>query len=350
MKINASPLLFLLFCLFYLSSLGQEIPEYTVRKITSELTIDGELNEMAWALADSTSSFVILAENPASPTTITWSKVLWDDENMYIAFYCEDANIKSTYNHRDDPLYLEDAVEVYIDPDGDGLNYLEIELNPLNTIFDLWLDKPWDQGGQGTSGWNMPGISTAVKVIGTLNNETGIDTAWTCEMAMPFAEMSFVAESMDYPPDIDDQWRFNLYRFDRFIPANPDFEATGWSQTGGGQHVPDKFGKIVFAGSDAPSSITESIKTWNDLVVEQNYPNPFNSLTQIKYAISKPELVQLKIVDMQGRLVYSQSEKHNEPGTYSFTVEANSIKPGVYFYSVQCGDYTSEVRKIIKRK
>ena len=37
----------------------------------------------------------------------------------------------------------------------------------------------------------------------------------------------------------------------------------------------------------------------------QNFPNPFNPSTRIKYQISKPGLVTLKVYDMSGREVAS---------------------------------------------
>ena len=179
--------------------------------------------------------------------------MLWDEDCLYVGIYCQDRNIWATYDQRDDRLYQEDVIEVYIDQDGDGQNYIEIEVNPINAIFDLWLTRPYSSGGQGHSAWNMDGLITAVSVQGSVADTSDVDTAWVCEMAMPFSEMEFAAESISHPPSTGDAWRFNLFRFDRGRTNDPNREETGWNQTGGGQHVPERFGKIIFGGENSVS-------------------------------------------------------------------------------------------------
>ncbi len=233
-----------------LPAYAQDVEHYKVAKVSNELVIDGLLDEEAWVNAESTTNFVILGNNEEAARTVTWAKMLWDTNYLYVAFYSEDRELWAEYVDRDDPLYKEDVVEVYIDPDGDGENYLEIEVNPDNTIFDLWLTKPRKQGGEGMVDWTMGGLKTACTYSGTLNDNSDQDTSWICEMALPFEAMEFSADSANFPPLPDDMWRFNLYRFDRAFNKDPEGEASGWSQTSGGQHEPDKFGEIVFAELD----------------------------------------------------------------------------------------------------
>ncbi len=45
---------------------------------------------------------------------------------------------------RDAIIYKDNDFEVFIDPDGDGLNYYELEINALGTIMDLFLKKPYN--------------------------------------------------------------------------------------------------------------------------------------------------------------------------------------------------------------
>lgn len=221
---------------------------YLVGRANHPINIDGQLSESAWENAPKTEAFVRLGPVEESAASTTWAKMLWDDDYLYVAFYCEDRKLWATYQAQDDPLYEEDVVEIYIDPDGDGENYLEIEVNPLNTIFDLWLTKPRKQGGQAYKDWTMEGLKTAISMSGNLNDHSSPDEYWVCEMALPFEAMAFCAESVAMPPKKNDTWRVNLYRFDRASTLDPAREATGWSQTGGGQHVPGKFGKLVFSG------------------------------------------------------------------------------------------------------
>jgi len=67
---------------------------------------------------------------------------MWDD-NIFIS----EQNWKShtagtTLTARDSIIYLDNDFEVFIDPDGDTHNYYELEINALNTVWDLLLVKP----------------------------------------------------------------------------------------------------------------------------------------------------------------------------------------------------------------
>jgi hypothetical protein len=54
-------------------------------------------------------------------------------EELLILFICQDPDPSATKTKRDDHLWEEDVVEVFIDPFGDLDCYFEFEVNPLNT-------------------------------------------------------------------------------------------------------------------------------------------------------------------------------------------------------------------------
>ncbi len=317
---------------------SQHIEQYTVNKINSEISLDGKLDENVWALAEATRDFVILGDNQNTAKSKAWAKILWDDNYLYVAFYCQDDKIWATYEDRDDPLYREDVVEVYIDPDADGKNYLEIEVNPLNTIFDLWLTKPYSSGGAAEIGWTMDGLNTAISADGTISDNADQDTAWICEMAMPFSEMKFAASSMNFPPMAGDKWRFNLYRFDRASTNDPNGEATGWSQTTGGQHEPDRFGVITF--SDASTDIARSDYIPENFELYQNYPNPFNPTTQINFSLTRTGNINMSVYNMTGQHVKTLLDRPLSAGKHSANWDGRdkygrAVANGTYFYRLQ---------------
>jgi len=314
--------------LFSLTSYSQHLEQYTVKKINSEIVIDGILDEDVWAQTLPTINFVILGDNQNAPNTATWAKMLWDENYLYVGFYCQDVHVWATYQDRDDPLYKEDVVEVYIDPDADGKNYLEVEVNPLNTIFDLWLTKPWSEGGQGNTVWTMDGLSTAITVAGTVSNNSDQDTSWICEMALPFSEMQFAANTMNFPPLEGENWRFNMYRFDRSSTSGSNGEATGWSQTSGGQHEPQNFGAIHFGGLG--TSIAQSNNTIHDFILYQNYPNPFNPRTTIEFNAQKTISVSLKIFNAQGQEIDVLFDGVVAAGSHKMNWNASGLPSGIY--------------------
>jgi hypothetical protein len=110
-------------------------------------------------------------------------------------------------------MWSEEVVEAFIDPDGDGRDYLEVEVNPLNAIVDLhigsvspeWVsDKDWD----------IAGLQTAVGVHGTVNDSTDVDTGWSVEMAIPWNAFAPTITGGERP-SVGDRWRLNLYRIER---------------------------------------------------------------------------------------------------------------------------------------
>ena len=57
-------------------------------------------------------------------------RACWSESHLYVGFYCVDADIWGTYAARDDPLYEEEVVEVFLCPSGDLRHYFEIEVSP----------------------------------------------------------------------------------------------------------------------------------------------------------------------------------------------------------------------------
>jgi hypothetical protein len=247
---STSMLLFLVISSYVLS---QPIPEYSILKSSGKMVIDGKLDEPAWQNAPFTSPFVIYSDG-SSPVLQTKAKMLWDANYLYIAFVMTDPDVwAKTKIWTDGPnkcLCREEVAEVFIDPDGDGLNYLEAEINPYGAVMDLWLDKESKKGGTTNLGWSYKGLKIGITVQGTLNDSTDVDTSWICEMAFPFKDIAPTSPSLHFPPKAGESWRLNLYRYDYLrIPANKS-ELSAWSQTDRerGFHAPDRFGKVLFSG------------------------------------------------------------------------------------------------------
>lgn len=226
----------------YISKLPPPPSSYIIYRAPSPPTIDGDLSDPAWRYADTIEDFYLF--NLAKPTYSTKAKLLWDDENLYIAFECQDEDIWATYKKRDEPLWEEEVVEAYIDPSGTGRNYKEFEVNPLGTLIDLNIVEP-KNGNPGNwrelCKWNAEGVRIGVKVYGTLNNRNDKDEKWTVEMAIPLSNFA------PYKPTIGSQWRLQLFRIDRSNTL-PKPEFSSWSPTDT-FHNPARFGRVLFAGS-----------------------------------------------------------------------------------------------------
>ena len=112
--------------------------------------------------------------------------MLWDDDCLYIAAELEEPNVWATLTKHDSVIFQDNDFEVFLDPDGDGHLYAELELNALNTTWDLLLTKPYKDGGRAIDAWEITGLRTAVHVDGTLNDPRDRDRGWSIEIAWPW--------------------------------------------------------------------------------------------------------------------------------------------------------------------
>jgi len=219
------------------------LPTYTVAFAPVPPAIDGEVMESAWSEAWAITSFHCFGPQTGPPTLPTSVKLLWDRQNLYVAFQCTDTDVWSVRRERDTELWEGEVVEIYVDADGDGKNYKEFEVNPLNAVIDLNTAAPKD-GSPGKwepqAKWNSIGWQTAVAVDGTLGNRDDVDRGWSCEMAIPLSDLS------SSPVRKGDRWRVQLLRIERACTLEqPEFSA--WSPTDT-FHRPERFGTLIFAG------------------------------------------------------------------------------------------------------
>lgn len=236
---------------------SQELPKtYNCPRVNETLKIDGRIDEAAWNRAPWTESFVDI-EGSAKPTPRhrTRVKMLWDDEYFYIAAEMVEPHVWATLTKHDSVIFHDNDFEVFIDPNGDTLEYYEFEINALNTGWDLFLDKPYRLGGKASNAWEIPGLRTAVHIDGTLNNPKDIDRGWSVELAFPWKALAEYAHKPT-PPTSGDEWRVNFSRVQwKLIVADgsyskaPNTKEDNWVWSPQGlvnMHVPEKWGRVRF--------------------------------------------------------------------------------------------------------
>lgn len=205
---------------------------YKCKKINHDINIDGIISKKEWNEADSINLCdTVLGTLPRLETSV---KALWSDNYIYFAFSCEDDYIKATMTDYNDRLYEEDVVEVFIDDNMDMKTYIEIEVNPLNTVLHYMINNDLNENVLGFSR-NEKKVISAVK----FDDRT---RKYDVEIAIPFSE--FVTAEHN-PPICGDKWGINFYRIDRGENGYDEYSA--WSPTGRvNYHVPERFGEIVF--------------------------------------------------------------------------------------------------------
>lgn len=231
--------------------------EYTCRRATGPISIDGRLDEAAWRRAPETALFIdIEGDRRPRPRLATRARMLWDDQYFYIAARMEEPHVSATLTKRDSIIFHDNDFEVFIDPDGDRNEYYEIEINALNTVWDLFLPKPYRDGGSARNEWDLAGIKTAVAIDGTLNDPRDRDRGWTVELALPWKGLAEYARRPS-PPHPGDRWRVNFSRVEwryqvvdnqyRKLPGTKE-DNWVWSPQGViDMHRPEHWGFVRFA-------------------------------------------------------------------------------------------------------
>ncbi len=189
---------------------------YVVHYTIDSLIIDGKPEEKAWSETPWTDDFIDI-EGVKIPKYRTRVKMLWDAVYFYFYAELEEPHIWADISKRDAVVFYNNDFEIFIDPDGDTHNYYEFEMNALNTIWDLFLTKPYRDSGLVLNNWDYKGIKTAVHIDGTLNDPSDTDKKWTVEIAIPWKAINETYDDRIIRPD-GQTWRINFSR------VNWDFE------------------------------------------------------------------------------------------------------------------------------
>lgn len=243
---------------------------YICKRAAESLSLDGRLDKPFWAAAAWTDDFVdIEGDLRPRPARRTRVKMLWDADYFYVGAELTDDQIWATLLERDSVIFHDNDFEIFIDPDGDTHQYYELEINALNTVWDLLLIKPYRDGGPAVNGWDIRGLRTAVHIDGVLNDPTADNRMWSVEIAMPWSALRECAAE-GRPPAAGEFWRVNFSRVQwQAVAQNGAYRKvvdpkTGkpypednwvWSPMGLiNMHYPELWGYVVFADNEGPES------------------------------------------------------------------------------------------------
>ncbi len=275
-----------------------ETAHYTCYRTPHRIIVDGDLTKSAWRNAPRSPRFVdMVTGEPAYFDTR--SAALWDDHAFYVAFWVDEPFVEAALTERDSLVFNENDVEIFIDG---GDCYYEFEINALGTVYEvffIWKDA-YQRGGRfdvpefdplsrnaltfagdydrtgdtfwrGTHprgprwafrDWDFPGMRSAVRVDGRINERSVVDKGWTVELAFPWAGMKWLAGNRPVPPRDGDVWRMFFGRFEKLTPSGREVQPhPAWCWNAHGvydTHLPERWTCVHFSGEDATILPTET--------------------------------------------------------------------------------------------
>ncbi len=196
-------------------------PVAKVPPLTTDLKIDGVMDEETWGEAAALGRFVDMGGMGQAPLE-TEVRVGRGRTGLYVAVVCQDpdmAHLAAKARDHDGAIWKDDLIELFIDSNLDHLTYCHLAINAIGTTYDAKnRDRKWE--GQ----W--------------LSAVTRDEKRWTVEIFIPWSDLGG-------PPPPGAQWGFNVAR--KRPGRLPEPVYTFWSPTlKPDSHVPDRFGVLVF--------------------------------------------------------------------------------------------------------
>ncbi len=211
-----------------------ELPRYDAPRVSPDWSVDCDPFAWDWERLPVITPF-ILADGSGPAVQQTMTRLGYDREWLYVRFDCVDRDIWGTYRERDEPIYDEEVVELFISPGPETPTaYFEFEISPNGVFFDAQIE-------------NLHEERTTLRVDLAWNADARWwvrreDDAghWTAILALPWH--SLVSGAL---PSV---WRINLFRIERPRDGEPEFSC--WSPTfttPADFHKPSRFGYLNLA-------------------------------------------------------------------------------------------------------
>jgi len=234
------------------------------------ILLDGRTDEPTWLEARWSEPFVdISGADSLIPPFETRVAMAWNDTALFLAARIEEPHVWGTLTERDAVIYRDNDFEFFFDPDGDNHRYGEVEINAMNAVWDLLLEKPYRDGGPAISTWNIDGLQHRVHVDGTLNDPADRDAGWSVEMCIPWRGIRDLSPAR-LPPVPGERWRVNFSRVQwasrdssgLYVKTSSREDNWVWSPIGPvNMHLPERWGEVVF--SDEVGSADSDVR-WEE--------------------------------------------------------------------------------------
>ena len=124
--------------------------EYLCLRAPSPIAVDGDLTKDPWRRAPKSPRFGDMVTGDPGFFD-TRAAALWDEQNLYVAFWIEEPFVEAALTERDSLIFNENDVELFING---GDCYYEFEINALGTVYEVFF--VWHDAFNKTDRFNAP--------------------------------------------------------------------------------------------------------------------------------------------------------------------------------------------------
>lgn len=253
-------------------------PSYSVHRTVEGVRVDGRLDEACWQRAPVLELACDLRTRRSASRGRCWWMAAWSETTLYAAFLCPDAGGVRVLPLRDTARIIHgDAVELFIDPVGDGSLFHEFHANPRGEIANLVVFRDEDEKTGDAAGelgflreCSLRGAAAAGRILARDGGEAG----FVVEMALPLGPEGLGmfapagggawpapgAKLRIYPVRVEHpEARGEAKTGPLYVVASPTFSS--WN------HVPERWVRATFSGEVAPEGREASpdFETWRRL-------------------------------------------------------------------------------------
>jgi hypothetical protein len=155
------------------------VTELSVPRATSEIHVDGELDDAAWNESAARTGAFVTGADVARPYSD--ARLAWRDGVLYVALYAADEDIVAPTMTHDAPLWTGDSFHLVFRR---GALERSIDVSPRGVM----TDGERNGGGNFDARWESR-ARIAVDSDGTVDDSKDEDEEWIVEMAIPLKEL-----------------------------------------------------------------------------------------------------------------------------------------------------------------
>ncbi len=215
-----------------------------------KITIDGILDDACWKNAAVLKGFTIFKED--KPTDITTAYITADSEWFYIGLVCKHPtpnDMKADASDGSPAIYLDESVELFIDPGSKGNLYFQMKLNCANASSEKSV-------GKTINATAIPWRSMTMKT----------SDGWTAEIAIPLYYLASYGNLEKLRINICRNYVTKEYDANS-ICVGAKRQLSSWAPVTSSFHEPHRFGKVNGLGNVKPRvpfvAIIEDVKVSN---------------------------------------------------------------------------------------